>query len=66
MSVKKTINWSAPRRLLYRRRDTCRVLSCSLNMVKKLEDSGRLRKIRLGKRDIHHDAEEVEALARGE
>ena len=41
------------------------VLDCSLNMVKRLEAGGKLRKIRLGTRDVFHDANQVEALASG-
>ena len=55
----------ARRRRLYRRKTTMEVLDCSLNMVKRLEADGRLRKIRLGTRDIFHDAEQVESLASG-
>jgi hypothetical protein len=53
-------------RRLYRRRTTMELLDCSLAMVKRLENSGRLRKIRLGTRDIYHDADEVDALAAGD
>ena len=53
-------------RRLYRRRTTMEVLDCSLNMVKRLEAAGKLRKIKLGTRDIFHDADEVEVLAQGD
>ena len=51
------------RRRLFRRKTTMEVLDCSLNMVKRLEQAGKLRKIRLGTRDVFHDAEQVESLA---
>ncbi len=41
------------------------ILDCSLNMIKKLENARKLRKIRLGGRDVYHLVEEVEALAQG-
>lgn len=53
-------------RRLYRRRTTMEILDCPLSMVKRLENAGKLRKIRLGARDVYHDANEVDALAAGD
>ena len=53
-------------RRLFKRATTMLVLDCSLSMVKRLENSGRLKKIRLGGRDVYHPAEQVEKLAAGE
>ena len=58
-------NKQKAKRLPYRRRTTMEILDCSLQMVKRLETEGKLTKVRLGTRDVHHPAEEVEALAEG-
>ena len=38
------------------------ILDCSLAMVKRLENSGKLKKLRLGDRNVYHIANEVDAL----
>lgn len=54
------------RRRLQSRRATMAQLDKSLNFVKRLENSGRLTKFRIGARDVSHDCDEVELIARGE
>ena len=53
------------RRRLYKRRTTMEVLDCSLSAIKKLENAGKLEKLRLLNRDVFHRAEQVDALAAG-
>lgn len=55
-----------PARLLIRRARAARVLDISINMLKRLEKSGRLTPVRIGSRDIFYAVREVEALAAGE
>jgi predicted DNA-binding transcriptional regulator AlpA len=50
-------------RRLYRRRTSMELLDCSLSMLKRLENEGTLKKVRLGSRDVFHLADEVDALA---
>ncbi|MFO1099292.1 MAG: hypothetical protein U1E81_13740 [Xanthobacteraceae bacterium] len=58
MSVEKT----ARGRRLYKRRTTMEILNTSLSMVKRLENCGKLRKVRLGERDVYHVADDVDTL----
>lgn len=53
-------------RRLYRRRTSMEILDCSLSMIKRLENAGKLQKVRLGARDVYHPADQVERLASGE
>ena len=52
---------------LYRRRQTAEVLNTSITIVKKLENRGLLRKVRLGGvgRDVYNPVEDVEKIAAG-
>ena len=58
------------RRLLFTRQQTSEVLSCSIPTVIRLENAGRLDKVRLDPNkptsEVRHRVEQVEALARGE
>ena len=53
-------------RRLSKRRTTMETLDCSLSAVKRLENEARLRKVRLGGRDVCHPVEDVEKVAAGE
>jgi hypothetical protein len=56
-----------PHRLLVRRRTAAEMLDTSISRLKRLEQSGRLKAIRIGGgRDVHYESAEIERLARGE
>jgi hypothetical protein len=57
------------RRLLYTRTQTAEILACSIPTVIRLENAGRLTKVRLtpnnANAQVRHPVEQVHALAKG-
>jgi predicted site-specific integrase-resolvase len=66
MQVKKQVKSREVVRRLYRRSTAAQILDTSVKMLRRLEEAGKLTVVRLGNRDVHYPAHEVEALAQGE
>ena len=57
----------SPHQILYTRRHAAELLGVSVDVIKELEESGKLDRVRLGgpRSSVHFRAEQVRELARG-